>query len=492
MTLRKESVTLGVDVGGGGVRAVAIDITTAEVRASSEVDLVTTRGENGARTQDAHEWIDAAFAAINRTVQQLGDVEILSMGCTSAAHNVVLRDAHNRMNPIMLWSDGRPDALVERLDSSIKSLVRDRACVELDSTWSYSQLLWMRQELSVAPGDAAAIYVGHELLTHALTGARGVDSSAAAGTALRNMHTGDWDSDLLRSAGLADHQFGTIVSADHVIGRVTTAVAERTGLASGTPVVAGATDTACELLALGVSRLGEGLLKLATTGTATQLVDRVVDNGRALLYPYVDSDRWYLVSPTNTSWSAVRWCEEVLGVSALELAATIPAGANGLTFFPYLDGERVPLWDRSATASLHGLRRNHSAGHIARAVLEGVIFSLRQALEFSEAVSGYRMEPANLTGGGSRYPLVQDLVSAVTERTITSREATDPAVGAARLAARGVGVQIAYSDQRRLIDPPACNNPIQVKLQEARKEFERQQHVYFGSGEVGGRTTGLS
>jgi xylulokinase len=284
-----------------------------------------------------------------------------------------------------------------------------------------------------------------------LTGERCTDASDAAGTALFDQAEGTWDCELSRLAGVDLSALPEIRLPLASGGVVTVSGARRTGLRRGTPVIVGATDTAAELISLGL--VAEGwLAKIASTGTVVAVDGAPRPDPLVMTYPHVTADVWYQVAATNFAAQSRTWAARILGLDATtasgaaafdRLASRAPAGSHGLLFLPFLAGERTPYWDSELRAAFVGLTAAHSRADLARAVLEGVAFSIRAC----RAALGDTRGQLTLSGGGVRSSLWRRiLVSALGERARLVAP-QGPALGAALLA-------LAASYDRPLKPPP--------------------------------------
>jgi xylulokinase len=239
-------------------------------------------------------------------------------------------------------------------------------------------------------------------------------------------------------------------SAD-VLGRVTAAAARATGLAEGTPVVGGGADNACGAVGVGVVAPGDAVASWGTSGTVlAPTAAPVVDEGlRVHTFCHVVPNTWYLMGVVLSAGGAFAWYREHLardkaGVGDADAlldteAASVPPGAEGVTFLPYLQGERTPRRDASARGVLSGLSLAHTRAHVTRAVLEGVCFALRDSLTILRDL-GVSPNPLVLTGGGAKSALLRRLqadVYGVAVSTVNREEG--PAYGAALLAGVGAG-----------------------------------------------------
>jgi xylulokinase len=264
-----------------------------------------------------------------------------------------------------------------------------------------------------------------------------------------------WSEDLLAALDISPGVLPAIGGSAEVLGRVHSVAARATGLVVGTPVVGGGADNACGAAGVGVVRPGEAVASWGTSGTIlAPTAEPVVDPGlRAHTFCHVAPGVWYLMGVVLSAGGAFSWYRDQFAReladeadAALRLnaeAATVSPGAEGITFLPYLQGERTPHRDASARGAFLGLTLAHSRAHLTRAVLEGVCFALRDSVALLQSLG---ITPAELllTGGGARSPFLRQLQADVygLPVAIVNRE-EGPAYGAALLAAVGAG---AYRD----------------------------------------------
>jgi xylulokinase len=207
-------------------------------------------------------------------------------------------------------------------------------------------------------------------------------------------------------------------------------------------------DSAVEALGVGAVAPGDGIIKLGSSANVDVITSAPQPSLQTITYPYVVSGLGFTVTATNSGAASWKWFREQMiapsgtklrDVDLLTLAESIAPGAEGLLFHPYLMGERAPYWDPELRASFVGISARHSLGHFARAVLEGVAFSLRDCLETIEGL-GTRVDRCTLLGGGSSSPLWNQIISDVTGLPLRRPAVADASLGAALLAGRAIGV----------------------------------------------------
>ena len=237
--------------------------------------------------------------------------------------------------------------------------------------------------------------------------------------------------------------------ASALAGTVTERAAEASGIPAGTPVVAGGSDSTVESFAIGLDDPGSCEIRLGTSGAASTVVNDPDLAGRAYVWAFVRPDRWMVDTNTRACGQSVRWLRDVayseitedgdaFGAMDAE-ASAIPAGAEGLLFHPHLSGEDAPYWDPHLRGTFLGLTARHGRAHLARAVLEGTAFALRDAMSvLGPLVDGFRRYL--FVGGGTSSPTWLSIVADVLGVGGEVPETSDAALGAAMLAGVGTGV----------------------------------------------------
>jgi xylulokinase len=323
-------------------------------------------------------------------------------------------------------------------------------------------LLWLRQherqhyrraQWALQPKD----WLRLRMILEAAT-----EPSDASATLLYDLTADYWANDVIEALDLRPDFLAPIRESVEICGVITTAAARHLGLRPNVPVVGGAADTAAAALAGGLFDPGPVQL---TIGTGAQVVaprDRLAidPTARTHLYRAAAPDHWYAMAAIQNAGIALEWVRTTLGVEWEELydeAFTVPPGADGVVFLPYLTGERTPYFDPNAKGAWVGIQLQHGRGHLLRAGLEGVAFAVRQGLEALLA-TGVPATQLRLAGGGSFDPRWRQLLADILGQPLYATPTTAAsALGAALLAGVGFG---AWPDPQRVAALAAP--PIQV------------------------------
>jgi xylulokinase len=448
-----ESVFLGLDVGTSGVKAILV-APSGDVLASATSPLTMATPQPGWAEQDPEAWWQASLASIAAVRPKRADARVAAIGISGQMHSSVFLDrAGAVIRPALLWCDGRTTAECAEITSRVggEERLRDLASNPALEGFTLPKVLWLRRHEPAAFARLATVLLPKDYIRYRLTGALATEPSDASATLMFDTAHLRWSDEIMRAVELPASLLPEIGPSAGVLGRVTADVASRIGIDAGTPVVGGGADNACGAAGVGVVAPGEVVTSWGTSGTvlaptAAPLVDPQL---RAHTFCHVVPDTWYLMGVVLTAGGAFSWYREQLarelaGTSDAEArldaeAALVPRGAGGVTFLPYLQGERTPHRDAAARGAVLGLSLAHTRAHLTRAVLEGICFALRDSLTILQSV-GLSPNHLLLTGGGAKSALLRRLQSEIFGLPVTTvnREA-GPAYGAALLAAVGAG-----------------------------------------------------
>lgn len=447
------SCFLGVDVGTSGVKAILVG-ESGDVLASATEPLTLHTPRPGWAEQDPEDWWRATTGAIGRVLGAQPRERVASVGLSGQMHSSVFLDAHGDViRPALLWCDGRTTAECEEITRRVggEARLRELACNPALEGFTLPKVLWLRNHEAAAFARLATVLLPKDFVRYRLTGVLASEPSDASATLMFDTARGTWSGEILGALGLPPSIVPALGGSAEVLGSVAPRVAALTGLSPGTPVVGGGADNACGAAGVGVVAPGETVASWGTSGTvlAPMSKPRVDPALRVHTFCHVVPNTWYLMGVVLSAGGAFAWYRDqfarelAASGSANEIldgeAAAIPPGADGVTFLPYLQGERTPHRDASARGALLGLSLAHSRAHVSRAVLEGICFALRDSLTILQEL-GLTTNHVLLTGGGARSAFVRRLQAEVYGLPVcTVNREEGPAYGAALLAAVGAG-----------------------------------------------------
>ena len=405
--------------------------------------------------QDPRDWWKACGTAVRKVLRSshVRSDDIASIGFSGQMHGAVLLDAADDVvRSAIIWCDQRSEAQSNQLSEMFgrDALIR-LTCNPPLTNFTLTKLLWVRE---VEPRNwerVAHLMLPKDYVRFRLTGDRAIDMADASGTLLLDVANRRWSAEVLRKTSVDERMLPALYESPQVCGRVSDAGAEATGLRVGTPVVAGAGDQAAGAVGMGIARAGAVSATIGTSGVVFAATDRPAldPQGRLHTFCHAIPGRWHVMGVTQAAGLSLRWFRDRLGVLSkdgrdpydilAEEASAAPAGSEGAFWVPYLMGERTPHLDPNARAALLGLTASHTRGHVIRAVMEGVAFSLKDTFTIFDEMK-IPVTSIRLGGGGARSPLWRQIQADVYGREVEIVAAEEGAAyGAAILAGCGAG-----------------------------------------------------
>jgi sugar (pentulose or hexulose) kinase len=450
----QKDLVIGVDSSTTACKAIAWDKTgkaVAESRASFEMISPHPNWYE----QQAEDWWTALCQVLRQVTAQVGASRIAALCITHQRETFVPVDENCQpIRNAILWVDDRSRLQVAELDRRIgNDRIQDITGKGPSTKQSLPKLLWLQTHEPDVMRRAYKILDVHAFLIQRLTGRWVTSTPCADPMGLVDMRRGTWATDLLRQLDLDPGQYVDIVPPGSAIGEVHEQACIATGILAGTPVIAGAGDGQSAGLGANITRPGKAYLNLGTAMVSGAHSDTyVADNAfRTLCSPipgaFVPEE--VLGGGTFTvSWFVEQFGPDMRGLNlplsaeeVLEVAASkLPPGSLGLMLVPYWNAVMPPYWDAAATGMMVGWTGAHRREHFYRAILEGIAFEHRLAMDGVERATNQPLDEFILMGGGSRSQLWCQIVADVSGKQVTRASTTEATnLGAGTLAAAAVG-----------------------------------------------------
>jgi xylulokinase len=406
---------LGIDVGTTGVKAVRIS-ETGEVLERREEEYPLSIPQPGWAEQDPEDWWRATEKVL----------EDGPLGLSGQMHGLVLLDAEGRvLRPAILWNDQRTAAECAEIEEAVGlerliALTGNRAL----TGFTAPKLLWVRKHEPDVWARVAHVLLPKDYVRFRLTGEHWIDAADASGTLLFDVARREWSGEVCEALGIPGDWLPHVAESTEI---------------------AGAGDQQAGALGVGVVAPGALSVVLGTSGVVFAALEgyRADPEARVHVFCHAVPETWEAMGVMLSAAGSLRWLRDTVGGTFDELvaeAARWEPGTEGLTFLPYLQGERTPHADPDARGSFTGLSLRHDRGALVRAVLEGVAYGLRDSLELLREL-GVEPTVGRVSGGGARSELWLKIVASVLgiplERTAVEEGA---AYGAALLGAVRAGV----------------------------------------------------
>jgi xylulokinase len=474
------SLLLGLDVGTGGARAVAVDESgTVVAEASSEYPLMSPRP--GWTEQDPQDWWEGAREALGKVAAEVED-EVVGLGLTGQMHGSVFLDASAQViRPALLWNDQRTEEQCRKITQAVgRERLLGLAGNPALTGFQAPKILWLKDEEPENYSRVARVLLPKDYVRLRLTGEYATDASDAAGTLLLDVRERDWSAEILDALEIPLKWMPTVYEGPESTGGLRKEVAEELGLPAGIPVAAGGGDNAAAAVGVGVV---EGGLLSSSVGTSGVLFAASGGftpdpSGRIHAFCHAVPEAYHLMGVTLSAGGSLRWWRDATGAEYDELverAEGVRSGAEGLLFLPYLSGERTPHLDPQARGAFVGLTTRHGIPHMTRAVMEGVVFSLRDSLEIMRELE-VPLDQVRATGGGARSSLWRQLQADVYGVPIHRTTADEgPAHGAALLAGVAAGV---YRDVDEACSTVRLRQEVTEPDPERERIYEEHYEVY--------------
>jgi xylulokinase len=427
---------VGLDVGTSSTKGVAIDDDGA-VLAVAERGYPLSTPRPGWSEQDPEDW----WRASSEVLDELDAAEAAGVGLSGQMHGLVaLDDADRPLRPAILWNDGRTQAQCEEIERRVGferlvELTGNRAL----AGFTAPKLLWMAEHEPDLYARITHILLPKDYVRLKLTGEHAIDVADASGTLLFDVAARAWSDEMVRTLEVDPAWLPTVFESPEVSG-----VSH-----GGVPVAAGAGDQAAGALGVGVvTQDGPASVVLGTSGVVFAALDRYEHDREARVHAFCHAvpDAWHAMGVMLSAAGSLQWLRETVGGSYDELLSGASAwepGVEGLLFAPYLAGERTPHADPGARGAFSGLSVRHDRGALARAVLEGVAFGLRDALDLVADMAHPPRRPrvGRVSGGGARSELWLQIVASVLEMPLEATVVDEGAAyGAALLGGVAAGV----------------------------------------------------
>ncbi|MGH9546348.1 MAG: xylulokinase [Terriglobales bacterium] len=464
---------LGIDVGTGGTRALIVDGTGRILASATEEHVPFASPRIGWAEQDPEDWWRACGVAVRKALAgaALPADQIACVGFSGQMHGAVMLDESDQVvRPALIWCDVRSEKQCRELTEKIGAAELIRlTCNPALPNFTLTKFLWVRENEPQNWKRVRSVMLPKDYVRFRLTGGRATDMADASGTLLLDVANRRWSREVMQAAEIEESLLPQLFESQAICGKISPAGAAATGLQAGTPVVAGAGDQAAGAVGMGIATPGAVSATIGTSGVVFAATDRPSLDSRGRLHTFCHAvpGRWHVMGVTQAAGLSLRWFRDTFGAGTAggddtrdpyerltAEAAAIPPGSDGLLWAPYLMGERTPHLDPNARAALIGLTASHNRGHIVRAILEGVAFSLRDSFTLF-AEMGVPVQSIRLGGGGARSALWRQIQADVYGQEVEVLEAEEGAAyGAAILAGVGSG---AWSS----VDA-ACNEIVKV------------------------------
>jgi xylulokinase len=432
---------VGIDIGTQSLKAVVLS-PDMKILSEHAISYRPSFPQAGWAEQDPALWEKALAPAIHGALQEAKRKpdEVKALGFAGQLDGCVAVDQNSvALHPCLIWMDRRAD--IDGIDADI---VHSTCGVVLDATHLAAKIRWVKRNVPAA-ARAMKFHVPVSYMVARVTGEHVIDHATASTSMVYGLKACAYDPALLAAFGIHAQELPAALDPAALAGHLSSEGSALTGLKPGIPVAVGTGDDFSSAIGAGLVAPGRFINVLGTAEVTGALHGQAVIDPNRLVETHAFMDgQFYIENPGWLSGGALAWFRDTFGLASFEqlttLAGEAPPGSGGVTFFPALSGAMAPEWIASARGAFYGLTPSHGVQHMARALLEGLAFAMRDVLDRVKEL-GVPCDALRIVGGGARSALWTqiraDLVGLPAE---ISSHADTSAIGAALLAAKASGL----------------------------------------------------
>ncbi len=489
-----DTYLLGLDLGTSATKAVLLT-GDGEVISTGKATYPLNRPQEGWAEQDPEDWWKGVVGATREATTGLGGSdEVKALALSGQMHgSVFLNSSGEVIRPPLLWNDTRTTAQCREMEERLGlETIKAKLGNPILEGFTAPKLLWLRENERDNYEELDTLLLPKDYIVYRMTGRTVTETSDAAGTVLFNVSERTWSKEVISGLGLDTSILPPVLESTEPVGKLKQEVAKELGLSEDVLVVAGGADNACSAVGNGVLNEGQYLISIGSSGVVLAPTESTYAAPEDGLHSFNHSapERWYLMGVMLSAGLSLRWYRDKFGRFEKEVASLtgddpydlitaeargVPIGAERLIFLPYLNGERTPHADPNARGVFFGLSDKHGREHLARSVIEGITFGLRDSMEL---VSGFGL-PRNeirITGGGSKSSfwaqVIADNFDSPVNRTSVSE---GPGFGAALLAGVGAGI---YESVEEAVDTAVRVNRVAEPTGRAVDKYNELYGIY--------------
>ena len=497
---------IGLDIGTSGAKCLLCD-DAGKVLASSTQEYPLYTPKHGWAEQNPEDWWEGVKRGLKVILEKhpVDKKDIVGMSFSGQMHGLVALDENRKViRPAILWCDQRTQKQCDEITEKAGGLDKLLSYTNNRMLTGYTggKILWLKEEEPEAFERMKAFVCPKDYIRYRFTGEIGMDMSEASGTGFFDTKNKQWSRELIEKVGLSMDIFPPCMESVDKAGTVTEEAAKETGLPAGLNVYAGGGDAVIQTTGTGLVKPGVLGVVIGTSGNVSMGMNGYRENPEGKLQMFCNNEDglWHCFGCTLTAGGALSWYVKTLAgedkadadklgrnVYGLidDRASEVPAGSNGVLFAPYLTGERCPYPDPNAKGIFYGLSLGTTRAAMARAVMEGVTFSLKQVVELMSA--SIKPEKVYLSGGGASSELWKQMAADIFELPVYTMSAAKEggAYGAVLVAGVGAGIWKNLNEAIRVLkEDEKFYTPNPKTIPAYRKAYEKYKLLYTANKQI--------
>ena len=475
---------VGVDLGTSSVKLVLME-ENGEIRNIVTKEYPLYFPKPGWSEQKPEDWWEQFVLGMKELLAGIDHSEVDGISFGGQMHGLVLLDENDQvLRPAILWNDGRTQEECDYLNIAIgREKISSYTANMALTGFTAPKILWVKKHEPEIFSKIAKIMLPKDYLAYRLSGVHCTDVSDASGMLLFDVKSKCWSKEMLEIVGIEETQLAKIFESYEVVGTLTKVSAEELDLPQNVRVIAGAGDNAAGAVGTGTLEHGMCSVSLGTSGTVFIATDKfAVDDANAMhSFAHANGKYHFLGCMLSAASANKWWMDEIIGTKdyAKEQEGIDKLGDNQVFFLPYLMGERTPHNNPNARGTFVGMTMDTTREDMTEAVLEGVTFALRDALEIARSF-GVKIERVRLNGGGAKSPLWCKIVANIMNVKVDKiNSAEGPGFGAAILAALCCGKYASVTEAAaKLIKVISTTEQDPVLVEKYEKKYQTFRKIY--------------
>ena len=473
-----QQYVIGIDIGTGSVKAIAIN-TEGTIISDSQFHYSTQSISAGYAEQDPEIIWNAFAGCIKKITSTLPDSPV-SISLSSAMHSLVVLDSHNQpLTPLITWADIRSENIAAQIRKlPVAEKIYKATGTPIHSMSPLCKIMWLKENEPQIFKAAFKFISIKEFIWYKLFNVYEADHSIASATGLFNIETFKWNIPSLELCNINSNQLSELVATNFIRKNFNSSIVSLLNIPANTHFCIGASDGCLANVGSYSIEKGTAALTIGTSGAVRIANSKPIFNFHEMTFNYVLDEKTFICGgPVNNGGNIVEWLFQTFLNNAdpsekdyehfFKIIDTIPTGSKGLIFLPYLNGERAPVWDERSSGMFFGIKSFHTNAYFLRAALEGICYSMNQVLEIVES-SAEPILQLNVGGGFIHSKIWMQILADVTGKKLFVIETEDSsAIGAAILNMKALNMIEDYSSLKTgnhiIIEPVLKNHTTHEK-----------------------------
>lgn len=477
---------VGIDLGTSAVKLLLMD-------ASGKIEKIVSREyplsfpHPGWSEQNPEDWYDKSLDGLRELLADCDKSQVAGISFGGQMHGLVILDKDDQViRPAILWNDGRTTEETDYLNQVVgKDKLSAYTANIAFAGFTAPKILWVKKHEPENFAKIAKIMLPKDYLAYRLSGTFCTDVSDASGMLLFDVQHKSWSKEMMEICGVKESQLAQIFESYEAVGTLKPELAKELGLSETVKIAAGAGDNAAA--AVGTGTVGDGScnISLGTSGTIFISSEKFgVDENNAL-HSFAHADgHFHLMGCMLSAASCNKWwMDEILKTKDYageqKEIEVKELGKNHVFFLPYLMGERSPHNDPNARGTFIGMTMDTTREEMTQAVLEGVVFGLRDSFEVAKKL-GIQIERTKICGGGAKSPLWRQMVADILNIKVDIPKSEEgPSMGGAMLAAVACGEYASVEEAaEKIVEVVDTVEPIPENAARYEKQYQKFRRIY--------------